>query len=90
MRGPMLGSTMAKKTTVTNKPAKQTVHAKAFLIMARDYADAANELFMIADARPKIQGCPLHQVTSARRAPACIGSGEALDQGPGAAYDLPT
>ncbi|MGQ0443845.1 MAG: hypothetical protein ACT4O2_01645 [Beijerinckiaceae bacterium] len=34
----------------------QTVYAKAFLNMARDYADAANELFMIADARPKIQG----------------------------------
>jgi hypothetical protein len=44
---------------MTNKPAKQTVHAKAFLIMARDYADGANELFMIADARPKIQNCPL-------------------------------
>jgi len=27
----------------------------AFLNMARDYADTANELFMIADARPKIQ-----------------------------------
>ena len=28
----------------------------AFLNMARDYADAANEPFMIAHARPKIQG----------------------------------
>jgi HEPN domain len=34
---------------------KKTVHPKAILNMARDYADAANELFMIADARPKIQ-----------------------------------
>jgi HEPN domain len=45
-------------TMPTKKP-QQTVHPKAFLNMARDYADAANELFMIADARPKIQGYPL-------------------------------
>ena len=38
------------------KKPQQTVYAKAFLNMARDYADAANELFMKADARPKIQG----------------------------------
>lgn len=31
----------------------QAVSAGAFLSMARDYADAANELFMVADARPK-------------------------------------
>ena len=47
---------MTKKTTVTKKPAKQTVHARAFFKMAHDYADAGNELFMIADARPKIHG----------------------------------
>jgi len=28
----------------------------AFLNMARDYSDAANGLFMVADARPKIHG----------------------------------
>ncbi len=45
----------AAKKMPTKKP-QQTVHPKAFLNMARDYADAANELFMIADARPKIHG----------------------------------
>jgi HEPN domain len=38
------------------KKLQQAVYPKAFLNMARDYADAANELFMIAEARPKIQG----------------------------------
>lgn len=38
----------------TKRP-QQAVYPMAFLNMARDYADAANELFMIADARPKIQ-----------------------------------
>ena len=38
------------------KKPRQAVHAMAFLNMARDYADAANQLFMIADARPKIHG----------------------------------
>jgi hypothetical protein len=41
----------------TEKPQpQQAAYPMAFLNMARDYADAANELFMIADARPKIQG----------------------------------
>ena len=43
------------KKMPTKKP-QQAVYPKAFLNMARDYADAANELFMIAEARPKIQG----------------------------------
>jgi hypothetical protein len=38
------------------KMPQQPVEAAAFLNMARDYADAANELFAIADARPKIIG----------------------------------
>ena len=38
------------------KKPQQPVSASAFLRMARDYADAANELFMVADARPKISG----------------------------------
>lgn len=40
---------------MTKKP-QQAVHAVAFLNMAREYADAANELFMIADSRRKIHG----------------------------------
>lgn len=39
----------------TKKP-QRIVYPMALLNMARDYADAANELFMIADSRPKIQG----------------------------------
>lgn len=38
------------------KRPRQAVSAMAFLNMARDYADAANELYMVADARPKIHG----------------------------------
>ncbi len=38
------------------KTPQQAVYPMAYLNMARDYADAANELFMVADARPKIQG----------------------------------
>jgi hypothetical protein len=38
------------------KKPQQPVSAEAFLNMARDYADAANELFMVADARPKTRG----------------------------------
>ena len=41
------------------KKPQQAVSAEAFLNMARHYADAANELFMIADARPKTRGHPL-------------------------------
>ena len=55
------------RTGMTDMPTKkpqQAVDPMAFLNMAnmdmanmaRDYADAANELFMITDARPKIQG----------------------------------
>jgi hypothetical protein len=39
----------------TKKP-QQPVPAMAFLNGAREYADAANELFMVADARTKIHG----------------------------------
>jgi hypothetical protein len=53
-------TTPAKKPqqAVSAQPKKpqQAVPAGAFLNMARDYADAANELFMVADARPKIHG----------------------------------
>jgi hypothetical protein len=41
------------------KKPQQAVPAAAFLNMARHYADAANELFMVADARPKTRGHPL-------------------------------
>jgi hypothetical protein len=41
------------------KKPQQPVPALAFLRMARDYADAANELFMVADARPKVRGHPM-------------------------------
>jgi hypothetical protein len=48
-----------KMPTIPKAMTGETIHPKAFLNMARDYADAANELFMIVDARPKIQGYPL-------------------------------
>ena len=35
---------------------RKAVYPMAFLNMARDYSDAANELFVVADARPKIHG----------------------------------
>jgi HEPN domain-containing protein len=38
----------------TKKP--QPVHARAFLNMAYEYAEAAHELFILADTRPKIHG----------------------------------
>jgi hypothetical protein len=45
-----------KMPTIPKAMTGETIHPKAFLNMARDYADAANELFMKADARPKIRG----------------------------------
>jgi hypothetical protein len=38
------------------KTPRKAVYPMAFLNMAREHADAANELFMVADARPKIHG----------------------------------
>lgn len=38
------------------KTLQETVSPMAFLNRACEYADAANELFRVADARPKIQG----------------------------------
>ena len=37
-------------------PLQKNISPMAFLTRAREYADAANELFGVADTRPKIQG----------------------------------